>query len=119
MTTLAVPPTPSASPRAEALLVQWRALHEAAGLVANLAGEPAAAAAPQADDGTESLGLANGWRLALIGRGLADTAAILEGGIRALLVARARGAEVRPAAQALWQEFLAARAALLALVPPH
>lgn len=111
------PAGPSAAPGAHGLPAQWAALHAAAQLVAGLAGEERAAAA-LAGDCPESLRLASGWRLAQISQALADTAAILEGGIRALLVARERGAAVTPAARALWDEFIAAREALLALAPP-
>ena len=101
--------------RPEALSRQWAALHQAAGLVAGLAGTTAEAAPLLAGPCPESLRQASGWRLAMIGQGLADTAAILEGGIRALLVARGRGAPTGAAAQALWAEFVAAREALLAI----
>jgi hypothetical protein len=42
----------------------------------------------------------------------------MEPGLAALLAVNARGADPRPAAEALWREFLAARAAVLALLPP-
>ncbi len=38
--------------------------------------------------------------------------------IAALLAVNARGADPRPAAQALWREFVAARAAIVSLLPP-
>jgi len=101
--------------RPEALSRQWSALHEAAGLVAGLAGTTVEAAPLLAGACPESLRQASGWRLAMIAQGLADTAAILEGGIRALLVARGRGAPTGAAAQALWAEFVSARAALLVI----
>ena len=101
--------------RPEALSRQWAALHEAAGLVAGLAGATREAAPLLAGACPESLRQASGWRLAMIAQGLADTAAILEGGIRALLVARDRGAPTAAAAEALWAEFVSARAALLAI----
>ena len=44
--------------------------------------------------------------------------AMLQPGIAALLGVNARGADPRAAALALWREFIAARAALLALLPP-
>ena len=42
----------------------------------------------------------------------------MEPGLEALLTACARGADPRPAARALWNEFLRARDALVALAPP-
>lgn len=107
---------PSKPVRADALPAQWDALHAAAQLVAALAGE-APSGADLGGQCPDSLRQASGWRLALVTQALADTAAILEGGIRALLVARGRGAAIGPAAGALWQEFLAARQAVIALAP--
>ena len=106
---------PRATLRADAVLPQWRALHEAAQLVAGLAGLSAAGAALAAAPGGEALAATQGWRLGLIGDGLADIAAILEGGIRALLAARSTGAPVEAAARAVGDEFVIARAGLLAL----
>ncbi len=50
----------------------------------------------------------------------ADLAAVLQPGLRALIAAQGRATPeaLRQAAQALWQEFDAARAALLDLIPP-
>jgi hypothetical protein len=58
------------------------------------------------------------WRRELADRGIADMAAVMEPGIAALLGVNARGANAGPAAQALWREFVEARAAVLALLPP-
>lgn len=117
MTRSPFPAAPGQVPRVEALPGQWAALHEAAALVARLAGAAAHdhAAALLTQPCPEPIRRAAGWRLGLIAQGLADMAAILEGGIRALLVAQARGGPVGPAAEALWDEFLSARAALLEL----
>ena len=41
----------------------------------------------------------------------------MEPGIAALMAINARGGDCRSAAEALWSEFSAARAALLAMVP--
>ena len=118
MATVPLDPSLPSSARADALAAQWAALHEAAGLVAGLAGQAAASAALAGEPCPDSLLRARGWRLALAERGLADTAAILEGGIRALLVARSGGAAVHGAADALWQEFVAARQAMVDLARP-
>ncbi|QZH76639.1 MAG: hypothetical protein JY451_07945 [Erythrobacter sp.] len=61
---------------------------------------------------------ADPWRRTLAENGCADLTAIMEPGISALLAIHARGADCRPAAHALWQEFTAARRAMLALLPP-
>ena len=54
--------------------------------------------------------LATGW--------IDDLAAIMEAGLAALLAVNARGTDCRVAAQALWQEYITARTALLELLPP-
>lgn len=59
-----------------------------------------------------------GWRRELADNAVADLAAVMEPGLAALLAINARGADPRPAARALWHEFLNARAAILALLPP-
>ncbi len=97
---------------------KWAALQDAAALVAMLAGlEPdppsdAIRAFPGA------LRDAAAWRRETAEKGIDDLAAIMEPGIAALLAVNARGADTRAAATALWREFDAARAALLALAPP-
>lgn len=58
------------------------------------------------------------WRRTLAENGCADLAAMMEPGISALLAIHARGADCRPAASALWQEFTVARRAMLSLLPP-
>jgi len=59
-----------------------------------------------------------GWRRNLALQGVEDLAAILDPGLAALLAVHDSGSDAAPAASALWQEFLAARDALLALAPP-
>ncbi len=61
---------------------------------------------------------AGGWRRNLVEQGIEDLTAIMEPGLSALLAVHARGASPAAAAQALWQEFTAARDALLGLAPP-
>jgi hypothetical protein len=51
----------------------------------------------------------------LVETGVADIAAIMEPGLSALIAAHARGASPQAAAMALWEEFLGARDALMAL----
>ena len=59
-----------------------------------------------------------GWRLIVAQEGVDDLAAIMEPGLAALLALHGQGAPALNPALALWQEFQAARAALLALIPP-
>ncbi len=97
---------------------RWAALAEAARLVAALAGIPPELFADDIDAFPLRLSRAAAWRREHAERGVADLTAIMEPGIAALLAVSARGADPRPAAMALWREFTAARAAILALLPP-
>lgn len=97
---------------------KWAVLHDAAGAVAALAGLPGDAAAAAAAVYPETIHAAGGWRLAHAVQGVDDLAAVMEPGLSALLSIRGRGADPTVAAQALWEEFEAARAALLTLAPP-
>jgi hypothetical protein len=109
-----------ATPPGEADLAdRWRALNEAGGVVAMLAGREAEAADPAMAAFPQAMARVGGQRLAIARRGLDDLSAMLETGIRALLTVHARGANARPPAQALWREFADARRALLVLVPPE
>lgn len=103
---------------ASAMGLKWSALLDAAGVVATLAGFAAEPLPPHVRDFPATMQHAGGWRLQLAEQGVADLAAIMEPGIAALLAVHARGADPVPAARALWQEFQAACAALLALAPP-
>lgn len=96
---------------------RWAALAEAGALVAALAGIAPGALAESAQTFAPRLSRAEAWRREHAERALADLAAIMEPGIAALLAVRARGADPQPAARALWREFAAARAAILALLP--
>ena len=122
---LHAPPLPhpaAAPPRADGadgdLAVRWDALQQAGEAVAGLAG---LAAEDDADLHAfpERIGQAGGWRLELAARGIADLSAIMQPGLKALLSVHARGQDPTAAALALWLEFHAARAALLALVPAN
>ncbi|MBC2664617.1 hypothetical protein H7F51_03675 [Novosphingobium flavum] len=97
---------------------RWLGLHDAAGVVAALAGLPAPTVSPEARNFPQAIAQAGGWRLVHAREGVADLAAILETGIRALLAVHARGTPAAVPARALWDEFVAARDALLALAPP-
>jgi hypothetical protein len=58
------------------------------------------------------------WRRERAEFGISDLAAIMEPGLAALLAVNARGADPRPAALALLQEYNSACEALLSLLPP-
>lgn len=115
----AVPPTftPAAGTSPGDCADRWAAVEQAARVVALLAAlEPDDALA----DSPALAGLidqAEAWRRERAGQAVADLAAIMEHGLAALLAVNARGADPRPAAEALWHEFLAARDAIRALLP--
>jgi hypothetical protein len=99
-------------------VVRWQALMEAGELVAELAGADAALASEELRSVPKLIGQADGWRREYAERGIDDLAAVMEPGIAALLAINESGADPRPAARALWREFLAARGALLTLLTP-
>lgn len=104
-------------PKASASGMKWAAVHDAAGIVAVLAGLEPERPSIEARNFPASMHEAPGWRRELADRAVDDMAAVMEPGIAALLGVNARGADPRPAALALWCEFTAARAAVLALLP--
>ena len=103
---------------ASAMSMKWSALHDAAGVVATLAGIAAEPMRPEVLNFPAVMRDAGGWRRNLAEQGIEDLAAVMEPGLAALLAVHARGINPATAALALWQEFCAARAALLALTPP-
>ena len=103
---------------ASAMSMKWTALHDAAGVVAMLAGMAAEPMRPEVVNFPAIMRDVGGWRRNLAEQGTADLAAIMEPGIAALLSVQARGVSPAAAALALWQEFQAARSGLLALIPP-
>jgi hypothetical protein len=107
------PPAGGAAAAGEAV-AQWAALAEAAAVVAALADITPERAEP---DFAGRLAAAQGWRRIMAENGIADLAAIMEPGLAALLSVNDRGADPRPAALALWDEYRAAREAVLALLP--
>jgi hypothetical protein len=100
-----------------ALAMKWSALHNAAGVIAVLAGLAAEALSPEARNFPALIRDSGGWRRDVAEQGVDDLSVILEAGIAALLAVHARGVDASPAAMALWQEYQSARAALLALTP--
>jgi len=99
-------------------VLKWSVLHDAAGIVAALAGLAPESLKPQVRNFPVLVRDAGGWRTALAEQGIDDLTAIMEPGIAALLEVHARGASCAAAALALWHEFVRARTALLALACP-
>jgi hypothetical protein len=105
---LSAPPAP---PATAALAAQWSLLHTRAAELAGLA----RIAPEEAPEPFASLAeTAHGWQLALAAQGLADIAAMLDAGLAALATLTARGQDAAAPALALWREFHAARAGVLA-----
>ncbi|MGX7927641.1 hypothetical protein ACWPMX_13815 [Tsuneonella sp. HG094] len=102
---------------ANAMSVQWAALQDAAGAVAMLAGLAAEKPSVRIRDFPALIKDAGGWRLDLATTGVADLAAMMTPGLKALLAVSARGQDPTAAALTLWREYHHARAALLELVP--
>jgi hypothetical protein len=103
---------------ASALSMKWSGLHDAAATVAAIAGLASPPMAPAVRNLPSVMRDAGGWRRERAEQAIEDLAALMEPGLEALLTACARGADPRPAARALWNEFLRARDALVALAPP-
>jgi hypothetical protein len=101
----------------DTLGVRWAALGAAGEAVAALAGISPEPPASEVSDLPALLGATESWRRELAENGVADLTAVMKPGIAALLSIRSRGGDARPAAMALWHEFVAARGAILALVP--
>lgn len=98
--------------------IKWAALHDAAQVVAALAGVMDQPMEGQLRDFPELIRAAGGWRREQAELAIDDLCAIMEPGLSALLAVHSRGSDATAAALALWQEFDRARHALLALLPP-
>jgi hypothetical protein len=98
--------------------MKWSALHDAAGVVCTLAGLQPEMRKPEVRNFPAIMRDTGGWRCELAKQGVDDLAAFMEPGLAALLAVSARGQSPAAAAAALWQEFLVARAGLIALIPP-
>ena len=103
---------------ASAMSMKWSALHDAVGVAGMLAGIAAEPMRADVRNFPAVMRDAGGWRRQRAEDGINDLAAIMEPGLAALLAVNARGVNPAVAAMALWQEFHAARTALLALAPP-
>ena len=122
----AVPPSFTASSRASftqasasATSMRWAAVADAANVVALLAGLEPERPTPEVRNFPALIRDAEAWRRDQAENGVADLAAVMEPGIAALLAVNARGADPKPAAMALWREFIAARSAILSLLPSN
>ncbi len=103
---------------ASAMSMKWSALHDAVAVVGSLTGMAPEVMRPEVRNFPAMMRDIGGWRRDLAEQGIDDLSAVMEPGLAALLAIHARGVNPAPAALALWQEFHAARAALLALTPP-
>jgi len=109
---------PRSTVNASSTSMRWAALGEAGQVVAMLAGLEAERPSKEVRNFPALIRDAEKWRRELVDNGCADLAAVMEPGIAALLAVNARGADCKPAALALWREFVEARSALLKLLPP-
>ena len=98
-----------------ALADKWAALAKAASAIAMLAGQDTLAEAGEHLAIPEHLMQTAPRRALLIEQAIDDLVAVMTPGLRALLEVHARGSEASAPAQALWQEFVTARAGLIAL----
>lgn len=103
---------------ASMMSMKWSALHDASGAVAMLAGIASETMRPEVRNFPAVMRDAGGWRRELAEQGVDDLSALMEPGLAALLAVHARGLDPSAPALALWNEFHAARNALLALAPP-
>jgi hypothetical protein len=104
---------------ASAFSMKWSALHDAAGVIASLAGLSPAGMDARQRNFPANIRDCGGWRRELAEQSLADLSAVLEPGLSALLSVSARGVDPSAPALALWEEFCAARDAMLGLLPPE
>ncbi|WP_271439752.1 hypothetical protein [Pontixanthobacter luteolus] len=96
---------------------QWAAVQDAAAAVAMLAGMPAEKPSQKMRNFPALIRDVDGWQLDLARNQVSDMAAMMQPGLAALLATKARGQNGTSAALTLWHEYVAARDALLALLP--
>lgn len=99
--------------------LKWTALHDAAAVVAALAGIPQQPLAAGLRDFSGAVANAPQFLRELAQQGVEDLTAIMQPGLAALIAVRSRGGDATVPAAALWQEFTASRDALLAMVLPR
>ena len=104
-------------PLAPALDQQWAVLRNAGHAIAAMIAPADRPELAEPLDFPQALNAATGWRKVMIEQGLSDLIAMMEPGLSALLEVHARGHDASAPALALWQEFSAARSALVALAP--
>lgn len=102
----------------DALAGRWAMLHDQAAALARLAGLSPETGRDWADDFPALLTGANAWQRELVQRGLEDIDALMQPGLTALRTIAARRRDATSPALALWREFHAARAAILAVLVP-
>lgn len=100
------------------IAMKWAALHQAGQVLAAIAGAENEIPSLETRAFPAIMREAGGWRCQLAEQGIDDLTAIMEPGLSALLAALDRGADPRAAARSLWNEFVAARDAMVALAPP-
>jgi hypothetical protein len=98
-----------------ALVAQWEALHSSAARLGEMAQIAPEAPIPAFAQMVET---AQPWQCTLAAQGLDDIAALLASGLAALGTLAARGQDTAAPALALWREFHAARASVLAALNP-
>ena len=101
-----------------ALSLRWAALGEAARVVCMLAGVESEKPDNTIRNFPALMRDAEPWRRQAAENGCADMAAMMEPGLAALLAINARGSDCQAAARALWLEYVTARKAVVALLPP-
>jgi hypothetical protein len=117
--TLGVPIPAGGGRDADSVIQGWDALHEAAAVVAMLAGVPAEPLEDEMQAFGVKLAQAPHWLRDIVRQGIEDLAAIMEPGLAALLAVHSGGRDPAAPARALWSEFVAARDALLAVALPR
>ncbi len=100
--------------RSSALAARWQSLGDAGRVIASLAGKTWSQTDAQFIAWIESV--PHDRRQSAL-EGIDDLSAMIEPGLAALLYVCENGGDARAPAAALWREFSAARAALLALAP--
>jgi hypothetical protein len=116
---LGAPVSAAGGSYADAVMQGWDALHEAAAVVAVLAGLPAEPLAAEIQAFGVKLVEAPHWLRDVVLQGVEDLAAIMEPGLAALIAVHSGGGDPAVPARALWGEFVAARDALLAAALPR
>ena len=97
------------------VMAQWEAVLEAAAAVAALGGIAREPLSPELLAVPRRVPASDDGRYLRLASAIDDLAAILQPGLRALLMLTAKGRDTTTAARTLWREYHAARGAILAL----